>query len=261
MNFINVFIIWLKDIKKHIRVYGAIVFLTFLLDQFYFIPNQPMNKDYEEMAPPELVDAPIEDEEELDSKEDAISDAKEGYYELYSDELSNLPFGLNNIESFTHWLSEKKGIELVPYWTVDKGEYEKQMSKELKSRFNLAKLLKEWEQSFAGNFINNGNISSAEAQFWQGESSLHDFVQYHFKMPKSAQENGLSGMTFVQFIIEKDGKIESVNVIGNEVSPEVSKESIRVIKLSDGYWSPAIQNGEAKRSYFRFPIEVDNDGF
>ncbi|MDY4042436.1 MAG: energy transducer TonB [Marinifilaceae bacterium] len=72
------------------------------------------------------------------------------------------------------------------------------------------------------------------------------------RYPMIAQENGIQGKVFVQFVIEKDGSITNVKVL-RPVDPSLDKEAIRVVS-SMPKWKPGKQRGKAVRVSYTVPI-------
>lgn len=103
-----------------------------------------------------------------------------------------------------------------------------------------------------------------EGTFPGGEDKLTQFVQNFYKMPAAAQELGISGIIFIQFVVERDGSISNIKAIApkaRQLGYGLEKECMRVIKLTSGKWKPAERAGKKVRSYWRFPFEIDNSGF
>lgn len=76
------------------------------------------------------------------------------------------------------------------------------------------------------------------------QGGIEEFYRYlasELRYPSSAMRQGVSGMVFVQFVIEKDGSITQVEVVKG-ISPECDKEAIRVIEKAPA-WNPGKQRG------------------
>ena len=100
-----------------------------------------------------------------------------------------------------------------------------------------------------------------EGTFTGGEDKLREFVNSYYKMPRVASELGISGMIFIQFVVEKNGKITNIEAIApkdRQLGYGLEEECKRVIELTSGNWKPASRAGKPVRSYWRFPFEVDN---
>lgn len=94
-------------------------------------------------------------------------------------------------------------------------------------------------------------------EFPGGEKQLYNFLGKHLKYPDIAQEIGLEGKIYVQFVVEKDGSITNVNVI-NDIGGGCGKEAARVVKLMPK-WSPGMQNGRKVRVRYTLPFNFELD--
>ena len=74
--------------------------------------------------------------------------------------------------------------------------------------------------------------------------SFLKFLEQYLRYPDSAQIKGVQGVVLVEFLVHKDGTVTDVKL--SEKSPQKNKwlanETIRILKLSNGKWLPAIQN-------------------
>ena len=60
------------------------------------------------------------------------------------------------------------------------------------------------------------------------------------------------GKVFIEFVVEKDGSISSINVV-RSADPDLSQEAIRVVKAMPK-WIPGMQRDKAVRVRFTIPI-------
>lgn len=89
-------------------------------------------------------------------------------------------------------------------------------------------------------------------QFPGGIEALFDFISRNVVYPQSAKENGIVGKVIVQFVVNKKGKVEKVQVVRG-VDPILDQQAIKVVeKLPD--WTPGEQNGKAVSVYYTLPI-------
>lgn len=105
---------------------------------------------------------------------------------------------------------------------------------------------------------------TSEAIFPGGADSFKRFVTANFKMPKMAKKNGISGVIFIQFVVEKDSTVtnlKSIAPVERRLGYGLEEECMRVIKLTSGKWVPAKKAGEAVRSIWRFPFTVNNSKY
>lgn len=81
---------------------------------------------------------------------------------------------------------------------------------------------------------------------------VNEFLSKNIRYPSIAVEIGLQGRVTCQFVINKDGSIEDVQVV-RSVDPSLDKEAMRVIKLMPK-WQPGIQNGKPVRVKYYLPV-------
>lgn len=86
----------------------------------------------------------------------------------------------------------------------------------------------------------------------EGTNGFLKYIGNNLKYPLVAQENGIQGRVYVQFVVEPNGSVSNVTVIRG-VDPALDKEAIRVVKSSPK-WSPGKQRGKAVRVSYTFPV-------
>lgn len=89
-------------------------------------------------------------------------------------------------------------------------------------------------------------------EFPGGDSELRKYINQNVKYPEIAKENGIQGRVFIQFVVNKKGRVEQVKVVRG-VDPSLDKEAVRVIE-SLPPWKPGSQRGKAVRVSFTVPI-------
>ena len=67
-----------------------------------------------------------------------------------------------------------------------------------------------------------------------------------------AQENGITGRVYLNFVVNKLGEIENVKVMRG-VDPSLDKEAVRVINKMPK-WKPGKQRGKAVKVSYTVPI-------
>lgn len=70
------------------------------------------------------------------------------------------------------------------------------------------------------------------------------------------QVPGLKGKVIVTFDINEDGSIGNYKII-RDVKHGTGQELIRVLKLSSGKWTPAVENGKPIKSTFTLPLTIN----
>lgn len=95
-----------------------------------------------------------------------------------------------------------------------------------------------------------------EEPVFLGEKN-HDFRHFvinNLRYPIVAQENRIEGTVVLDFIINSQGKIDSIQVI-NSVDPLLDKEAIRVLQLPDAsHWQPARFDRKVVNRHYSFPF-------
>ncbi len=89
-------------------------------------------------------------------------------------------------------------------------------------------------------------------QFPGGDTELRKFIAQSVKYPVIAQENGIQGRVYVQFVVSTKGTVEQVKV-ARGVDPNLDKEAIRVVQ-SMPKWKPGKQRGKAVKVSYTVPI-------
>ncbi|MEN8928357.1 MAG: energy transducer TonB [Flavobacteriales bacterium] len=90
-------------------------------------------------------------------------------------------------------------------------------------------------------------------EFVGGMDSLMSYLSKNIKYPKKAQNKGIEGRVFVQFIVEKNGSIKAAEVIKG-IDKSLDKEALRVISSMPN-WLPGKNNGELVRTKFVIPVK------
>ena len=90
-------------------------------------------------------------------------------------------------------------------------------------------------------------------EFPGGMGELMTYLGENIKYPSKAKENQWEGRTICQFVVEKDGSISDVEVV-RSVHPSLDAESVRVVKLMSGKWTPATEREKPVRSKFTLPF-------
>ena len=89
-------------------------------------------------------------------------------------------------------------------------------------------------------------------QFPGGAAKMMEFIQKNIQYPMTAQENGIQGRVFVNFVIEPDGSITNVTVMRG-IGGGCDEEAIRIVQSMPN-WKPGKQRGVAVRSSFTVSI-------
>lgn len=85
-----------------------------------------------------------------------------------------------------------------------------------------------------------------------GMKALEKFLNDSIRYPA---ETCAQGRVIVQFIVEVDGRIDSVKVV-RKLSPELDREAVRVVKLMPK-WNPGRLNGVPVRVKYIIPVRFN----
>ena len=85
-----------------------------------------------------------------------------------------------------------------------------------------------------------------------GEEKLFKYLSTQVKYPEEALENGIQGVVYVAFVVEKDGRINEVKLLRG-IGSGCDEEAVRVVKSMPN-WTPGKQNGKAVRTRYNLPF-------
>ena len=91
-------------------------------------------------------------------------------------------------------------------------------------------------------------------QFIGGTDSLIAFVNANFKSPEDAKINNITGMVYVNFVVEVDGRLTEIKVIRG-IGGGYNDASIQLVSLMSGKWLAGKENGQPVRMEVTFPIK------
>jgi TonB family protein len=89
-------------------------------------------------------------------------------------------------------------------------------------------------------------------EFPGGVEAFGKFLGTNIRYPKDAREKKIQGRDICSFIVEEDGSLSDIKVVKG-VSPDIDKESVRVLKLSPN-WKAGMQNNKKVRVQYAVPI-------
>jgi TonB family protein len=95
-------------------------------------------------------------------------------------------------------------------------------------------------------------------EFPGGVNALMQYLGSNINYPEQAKKDSIQGKVYVQFIVEKDGKINEVKVLRG-IGGGCDEEAVRVIRNMPA-WNPGLnEDGEAVRVSFNIPIKYTLD--
>lgn len=106
----------------------------------------------------------------------------------------------------------------------------------------------------------NGNLVYNKAEidpaFTGGEKAMVQYLKDNLKYPKEAEDAGVEGTVFVDFVVNKNGQVREalvMNTPGEDVDSSLRMEAIRVVESMPA-WVAGRQHGKAVDVNFSIPI-------
>ena len=95
-------------------------------------------------------------------------------------------------------------------------------------------------------------VAEVAPEFPGGMSAIGSFLAKTMEYPLEARAQGITGLVFVSFIVEKDGAVSNVKVI-KPLYPACDKAAVQGIRMMP-HWTPAFQQGKAVRFQYLIPV-------
>lgn len=92
-------------------------------------------------------------------------------------------------------------------------------------------------------------------QYKGGNAAMYKFLANNIKYPREARERGIVGMIYMQFVIEKDGSMEDIQII-KSADILLNEEALRVLGLLTK-WEAGKLDGEKVRGIYMIPIKFN----
>ena len=85
------------------------------------------------------------------------------------------------------------------------------------------------------------------------EIKLLKYLQQNIEYPQIALSKGIQGIVYLQFVVEKNGKISNVKIM-RDLGSECGQEARRVVQSMPS-WIPGKQGGNPMRVQFNLPVK------
>lgn len=95
-------------------------------------------------------------------------------------------------------------------------------------------------------------VVEKQAEYPGGQKAMLEYLGKNVEYPIIAQENGIHGKVYIEFVVEKDGTPTQFKVLKG-IDPALDKEALRVA-MTMKKWIPGEQQGKKVRSKFRLPV-------
>jgi protein TonB len=85
-----------------------------------------------------------------------------------------------------------------------------------------------------------------------GEAALVRYLQSNIKYPAMARENGIEGIVYVTFVVDKEGKVKDAKILRGK-GAGLDEEALRVVRSMPD-WKPGKQNGRSVAVQYNLPV-------
>ena len=96
------------------------------------------------------------------------------------------------------------------------------------------------------------NVVEQMPSFHGGEAALLKYVNTHIKYPAIAQEQEISGVVVLRFVVKEDGSVGEV-IVQKSLEKHCDEEAVRVVKSLPRF-IPGKQQGKAVRVWYTLPV-------
>ncbi len=103
------------------------------------------------------------------------------------------------------------------------------------------------------------NKAEVDPSFRGGEKALMTYLRDNLRYPKAAEDKGIEGTVFVNFIVDEKGYVREVmasDVIGDDADQLLTNEAVRVV-TSMPAWVAGRQHGKDVDVNFSIPITFE----
>ena len=97
------------------------------------------------------------------------------------------------------------------------------------------------------------HVVEKQPEYKGGYDAMMNFLKNNIRYPETAKKSGIQGTVYIQFIVEKTGKVARVKILRG-ISKECDEEAIRVVN-SMPKWIPGRQSGKAVPVMFQIPVK------
>jgi TonB family protein len=93
-----------------------------------------------------------------------------------------------------------------------------------------------------------------KGEYSDGREGLVKLISENFKVPQYATERGIEGRVYVYFEVNKEGKVENIEVSRSLCEP-CDQEAVRVVKMFKD-WKPGKHRGQNSRVKYNLPFRI-----
>ncbi|MFH1936677.1 MAG: energy transducer TonB, partial [Bacteroidota bacterium] len=163
--------------------------------------------------------------------------------------ISDFRNGILTARGFSYLIGPlvKEGVWI--YYLSDNGSLDRDET----FRNNEIVDIRYWDEETDTFITDVFTVTELGAEFEGGDEALHKFLVSEMLYPEEAKEKGEQGRIFVNFIVMEDGSLKRIRII-HGAFPSLSNEALRVVRMSDGKWKPAMHKGVPVKVSYNLPI-------
>lgn len=183
-----------------------------------------------------------------------ISSTKEHYVKVQLDQLFQLPSELSFANSFYNSINLKKRVNMIYSERTSKwGTMRYLVAVPLIAAIGLLAACTETPADAVQKEVEQV-LKQAEVmpEYPGGMQALMTYMGSSIKYPETAEADGLEGKVFVQFVVDKEGKVGQIEVVKG-VRDDLDSEAVRVISEMPN-WTAGQQDGKAVSVQLVLPI-------
>lgn len=103
------------------------------------------------------------------------------------------------------------------------------------------------------------NKAEVDPSYTGGMDAFDKYLSDNLRYPVEARDRGIEGTVFVDFVIDKKGRVREViatDVVGEDVDQSLKEEAVRVVASAPG-WKAGLQHGKAVDVSYSLPISFE----
>ncbi|MCW3466054.1 energy transducer TonB [Chitinophaga nivalis] len=158
----------------------------------------------------------------------------------------------------TIYVQNSKGALLAQYYYYDKGRLLEINEGEIERVLTPIPDKINWAQAFKEATANREEEVFAfvemQPSFPEGEPALKQFIAAHMQYPKTALENKVTGIAFVQFVVKWDGTVTDIKSVGRGLGYGLDEEALWLVSIMPK-WEPGAQNGKLVNVRVNLPVK------
>ncbi|MDM8267920.1 TonB family protein [Barnesiella viscericola] len=95
-------------------------------------------------------------------------------------------------------------------------------------------------------------VAEVMPEFPGGTQALFEFISKNLEYPQNAIDSQIEGRVIVQFVVDKAGKVDNIQVV-RSIDKMLDQAAIDVVRALPA-WKPGMQNGKPVNVRYTLPI-------